>query len=115
MSGRGGTRGGREGREGGEREGGREGGGGGGREGEREGSYSWECSGRREEIEGGIRRDSRDREEQGGDRCMAHTLSILPFYRERAKSQLARQQSGPTPQPFEIKPTSLAVIQETGG
>ena len=45
----------------------------------------------------------------------AHTLSILPLCRERAKSQLARQQSGPIPQPFEIKPTSLAVIQETGG
>ena len=40
---------------------------------------------------------------------------ILLLYRERAKSQLARQQSGPIPQPFEVKPTSLAVIQETGG
>ena len=44
-----------------------------------------------------------------------HTLYIFLLYRERAKSQLARQQSGPIPQPFEIQPTSLAVIQETGG
>ena len=49
-----------------------------------------------------------DREKQGGERGVwsevcAHTLSILLLYRERAKSQLARQQSDPIPQPFEIK------------
>lgn len=39
-------------------------------------------------------------------------LNHTPF-RERAKSQLFRQPSGPLPQPFEMKST-LSVIQENG-